>query len=349
MQQEINTLNRDKQSKENEVELSNNKISLKRESLENLRSEYHDIKSSEFNLDENSCKSCGQELQEDKKEENLEKFNTFKATRVSKNIELGKKAKLEVEELEAKITENEKVIAELNSTLEENNKNLEALKEESASIEKQLGLIDFSSYEEYKESQLKIENFNKEIEALLSSNKEKSLEQQNKLTELQKILNDTNTLLSKKEVLESNLKRVEELKEEERELAEKVAQLEKLEIQCEQFVVTKAQLLEDKLNDKFKLVKFKLFNKQVNGGIDETFVTTVDGVPFEDLNTAMQINAGLDIINTLTKHYKFLAPIFIDNRESVNQIIDIDSQIINLIVSDDKELRVEQEKTEGVA
>lgn len=62
-----------------------------------------------------------------------------------------------------------------------------------------------------------------------------------------------------------------------------------------------------------------------------------------DLNNAMKINAGLDIINTLTDYYNFKAPIFIDNRESVNEIVDVESQVINLIVSKHKNLRVEVE------
>ena len=71
------------------------------------------------------------------------------------------------------------------------------------------------------------------------------------------------------------------------------------------------------------------------------FRSTVDGVPYEDLNNAMRINAGLDIINTLSEHYEITAPIFADNAESVNELIDVKSQLIKLIVSKHKNLRVE--------
>jgi hypothetical protein len=50
------------------------------------------------------------------------------------------------------------------------------------------------------------------------------------------------------------------------------------------------------------------------------------------------VNAGLDIINALCKFNGVCAPIFIDNRESVNTLIETESQIINLVVSKDKEL-----------
>ena len=103
-------------------------------------------------------------------------------------------------------------------------------------------------------------------------------------------------------------------------------------------------MFEDKINSKFKKAKFKLFKELINGGIEETCETTFGGVPFSDLNSAMRINIGLDIINTLTDHYGINAPIFIDNRETVVELEPSKSQIISLIVSgEDKVLRFEKE------
>ncbi len=98
--------------------------------------------------------------------------------------------------------------------------------------------------------------------------------------------------------------------------------------------------MEDKINSSFKYVTFKMFDVQVNGGISETCQALVKGVPFSDANNASKYNAGLDVINTLSKHYDTTCPIFFDNRESVNRLIETDSQIVNLIVSQDKALRV---------
>ncbi|HCV6511510.1 TPA: hypothetical protein OWL66_002888, partial [Staphylococcus aureus] len=48
------------------------------------------------------------------------------------------------------------------------------------------------------------------------------------------------------------------------------------------------------------------------------------------------------IINTLSKHFKVTAPIFIDNAESVTELIKTESQQIQLIVNEqDKKLRME--------
>jgi hypothetical protein len=91
----------------------------------------------------------------------------------------------------------------------------------------------------------------------------------------------------------------------------------------------------------FSLVKFKLFDIQINGGIKDTCEAMVNGVPFGNVNTASKINAGLDIIKTLCEYYQVTAPVFIDNKESVTKIIATESQRICLEVSpDDKVLKI---------
>ena len=57
-------------------------------------------------------------------------------------------------------------------------------------------------------------------------------------------------------------------------------------------------------------------------------------------NNAMKINAGLDIINTICDALGMTAPIFVDNAEAVNQLTQSESQIIRLVVSEDKELKI---------
>ena len=112
----------------------------------------------------------------------------------------------------------------------------------------------------------------------------------------------------------------------------------------EEFIRTKVNLLEEKINGMFQYARFNLFKTNINGGLEEICETTYKGVGYSaGLNNAARINVGLDIINTLSKHYGILAPIFIDNAEAVTKLIPTDSQTISLIVSEpDKELRVER-------
>ena len=67
----------------------------------------------------------------------------------------------------------------------------------------------------------------------------------------------------------------------------------------------------------------------------------MNGTPYPDVNAAGKLNAGLDIINALCVAKGFSAPIFIDNRESVNEVIPTISQVINLRVSYDRTLTIQ--------
>lgn len=152
---------------------------------------------------------------------------------------------------------------------------------------------------------------------------------------------EINTQLAVETQIETAKKRVAELNEQESNYAQQISDLEKEQFVIENFIKRKIDTLENLINEKFQFVKFKLFETQINGAEVECCHMLIDGVPFSDANTASKINAGLDIINTLCDFYKITAPIFIDNRESIVNIIDCNSQIINLIVSKpDKTLRV---------
>jgi hypothetical protein len=103
-------------------------------------------------------------------------------------------------------------------------------------------------------------------------------------------------------------------------------------------------MLTERINSKFELARFKLFETQVNGGLAECCEATFNGVPYGSLNHGSRINVGLDIINTLSDFYRFAPPIFIDNAESVTSLLRTRGQQIRLVVSEsDKALRIEND------
>lgn len=137
--------------------------------------------------------------------------------------------------------------------------------------------------------------------------------------------------------------RIAQLGEEERRLAAEYERLEEQMYLTEEFIRTKVQMLESRINSKFCYARFKLFEQQINGGLAETCETLYKGVPYgSGLNNAARINVGLDIINTLSEHYGICAPIFVDNAEAVTQLTSTDSQVVAMYVSErDKTLRIE--------
>lgn len=167
----------------------------------------------------------------------------------------------------------------------------------------------------------------------------------------EKELNRKRDLLQKRDDLKAELvkkkfiakcdEEIASLREEEKSLAQKLADLEKSEHTIQLFTQAKIDEAERKINALFSVVSFKLFDKTIEGNPVETCEAMVLGRPYGTINNASQINAGLDIIRTLSKAYDVYAPIFIDNRESVTYILPMETQIINLVVSEnDTELRI---------
>ncbi len=163
-----------------------------------------------------------------------------------------------------------------------------------------------------------------------------SLKQQK--SALQSEIYQLQVILGHEDVIKRGKTRINELMSSEKSLAAQISDLEKQEFAMDAYTRCNMDLVESRVNGKFSLVKFRMFNTLINGGIEECCDCMVDGVPYSDVNSAGKIQAGIDIINTLSKHYNITAPIWIDNRESTNEIPHTESQLINLIVSNDKTL-----------
>ena len=159
--------------------------------------------------------------------------------------------------------------------------------------------------------------------------------------ELQQKASELSAQLQDEGQREKILARIEELKASEKSLAQQIADVDGEESRIKEVEHAKINIMESRVNGLFSIVKFKLFNELINGGIEETCEAMINGVPFGSLNNAGRINAGLDIINALSAHYGSNAPIFVDNAEAVVRLLPTNSQLIRLIVSgDDKVLRI---------
>lgn len=337
-------LNSDLKTKQFDIKLLENKLKNAREALEanksrreELYKEYDEVNAQTFT--EDACSYCGQALPVEKLNELNEQFNLKRAEKLDEIISIGKKVSEKIEELEKEIVSiGEKILVEKQS-LESINDLITTKRNEYTEVLKQ---------EEVNPNQAKINEIESQIEELRKQKLELVRNSSNAYTkdiESTKVnIAELNKKLAMFNLKFQNDKRIQELETELRKLTREYEENENLQIMCEQFMSARSSLIEDKVNNHFELVRFKLFETQINGGISETCVATVNGVPYPDLNHAMQINAGLDIIQGLQEVYNIKAPIFIDNAESITKIRDIDTQIIKLIVSEkDKKLRFEEE------
>ena len=308
--------------------------------IKKLREEWYQIESDQFEIDEQNfiCPTCGREYPEEKITEIREKArqNFIKNQEENKNginkegqarKSIVEKNKLRIDELQNYLKQYNDELTEINSKLKENEEN-----------QKNAKPFDINEVPEYKEKLSEIEKLQKEVDELVSCD---TTSIKTRKAEIKVKLDEVDKLLKVKEEQENIRARMKQLEVEETETADKINELEHQVFLIEKFSKLKVDLFENAINSHFNLVKFKLLTENMNGAIEETCIATVDGVPFDDLNNAKKITAGLDIINTLIKFEGKSAPIFIDNRESINELYNIDTQIISLIVTNDTTLRIE--------
>lgn len=307
-----NVLLEKKQDKLALEEAKKNLESLK-DLVEKSREEWQEVYKEQYQGDF-KCPTCGQDLLPDQIEKTMANFNKKKSEKLESIEEKAKDLKTKIEECEK--------------------------------------LIAIYEVKEYKEEDLPIEpprlqEIDQEINEVRSKLKDYSLDNKKYLLEKKDALNadleEINKQLSLQGQNEKIDERIKELEGQEKELAKAYEEQQRIIYLCEEYTKVYVGLVSDKINDSFDLVKFKLFENQINGGITETCEVTFDGVPYSDLNNAAKINAGLDVINSLSDKLDLKVPIFIDNAESVNELIKTDTQLIRLVVSKDKELKTEVE------
>ena len=140
-------------------------------------------------------------------------------------------------------------------------------------------------------------------------------------------------------------KRIATLQAEHRALGDKMAELERLIMLAEKFVTERCKLLEESINDLFPTISWKLFDTQINGGIADTCICMIPchgvSVPYASANTASRLYADIEIINVFSRFYGVQVPTFFDNKERVNGTPATEGQIITLSVSEDEQIRVE--------
>lgn len=296
----------------------------------------------EFEI-ENVCPTCGQELPAEKVEEaktrleeQREKFNLDKAERLATINNDGK-------ENNAKKVATEEEIRKLDVRRNKIDDELVVLHKEIDDLAEKYNAV-VTNYTAVASLETKLAELQKPDASAVNVKAERlrvlrtqQEVQEGKLAGYQK-------QLAAYEAAENARKRIEELEVRESTLAAQYEEYDRQIFLCESFTRQKVSLLESKINAKFRMANFTLFKENVtNDGIEECCETTFNGVPYTDLNNAARINVGLDIIKTLTEHYGFTAPIFVDNAEAVTKLIDMDDiQVIRLVVSGkDKALRLE--------
>lgn len=191
--------------------------------------------------------------------------------------------------------------------------------------------------------QMLITDTEKRIDRLNSDTAAEKTRLETEHAELTRRKLESDAVLAKEQTLIDTRRRIAELQAEQRTAAAEVEQMDRIIAMCEEFTRYRVQAITESVNSKFRLTRWRLFTEQVNGGLaDCCEPMDMNGSTFEGTNNAMQINIGMDIIDTLSAHFGRRVPLFVDNAESVTHLQPIGSQVVRLVVSEqDKELRIE--------
>lgn len=313
----------------------NKEIERESKRIATLQSEFDTFNAQQFNKE--SCPTCGQALPADKQAELEAEFNTNK----SKKLEEWKGLIESAVKLKANYEEQQEIMSS----------KIDSLTTEVSQYSDAYN-VKFKEYEAYSEPNVEDDPVYTDLKAqlfLLEIDDEPGAEAE----ELAKLDEELSSMKSKKAGLETELNkfkliddinhRILELENQQQKLVAEKNALDEAAFLMDEFIKAKVNMLEDVINSRFKLARFKMFNVMINGNIEECCETTYKGVPYRSMNNAARINVGLDIINALTSYYKVNAPVFIDNAEAVTEFVPVNSQTIKLIVDESKpQLTVEE-------
>jgi DNA repair exonuclease SbcCD ATPase subunit len=343
LEYKIKSQERDKNRSEYEVKSIDSQISSLNKQIDAMRTVYRSEYSKELTYPDGSfiCPTCKRPLEpediEEKQAEMLKNFNLEKSNKLKTIQEKGKKLNDDIQRLQKEkdnnllqIQNDENTILSLQEQKKFQEDNLPVVQNADNLISADQRWITLGNEIAELENQLNIVQTPKD---------------ENELNVGKKIINDAiddlKAKIAKKDQIVRANKRIQELNDQMDKANQELAELEHMECTLTAFQKAKDAELTKRINGMFQLVSFTFTSEQLNGNDKINCTMWVNNAPYADANSAGKINAGLDIINAICKNKDITAPIFIVNRETTNALIPTLSQIINLRVSNDPIIKIQ--------
>ena len=285
------------------------------------------------------CALCGQELPDEMaRREEEERQKAF-----------AERKKRETTTLEAKAEVTARMIESLEAQAADARRRAEKYRAKIAGLEKRADElkavalyevleVDPSMDEEYRWTALALRKAERDIPAEQGADIRRLLDAKKELSDE---IFGIEKMLAARAQFEAAQKRMAELSRDKERLLCEMGKKERMLADLEKFTAYKCSLMENKVNAMFRTARWKMFDVQINGGVSECCECLVGGVPYADANSAARVNTGLEIIDVFSRESGVSAPIFIDNRESINDLYPVSAQVVSLVVTGEKPLRVE--------
>ncbi len=288
------------------------------------------------------CPTCGQRLPDEKIVEAAAKaeanWKAAKAEQLAQINNQGKMLKSEIESLTTRVEDIQENIRKTNSILDEYKARMDELSEQSSQIPSYQDMLEDNA--EHAELQQRYntlvaeihdaaENIEKNAQAIAAKVDPLKAKMESVMVE--------RTELEKRMAQKSTNERIDEerkrLLANQSTLQQAIAEYEAAEADIAGFKKEKITAVENGVSSLFRMVHWKMYEANVtNSGEKEICQAIIDGVPYEQQNTATKVNAGIDITTAFGQAYGVSAPLFIDNAESVTDLLETERQLIKLTV-----------------
>lgn len=303
-----------------------------------------------WNAEDGICPHCGQPLPAEDveriKKESKDRFNEHKSN-------ASKKIQEEFNGIQQEYTDAKNILEKLdNDRMVTTNQLVKANKtlKEAEFKKREVDAEKPKTYEQILAEKEEYQQVVKELADLQAElDKPSETEETSKmLTELEKErepigirYNEVLELLGKKEAFDRITARIAEINEDKLTYRAQLDELDKQLDVVREYNQKADQLLEDRVNEHFRFVKWSMFKTNLKGEREATCECYHDGVPYRRLNTAAKVNAGIDIAYTFAKYNEIEVPMLLDECESVNHPICRGGQQIRMVVTTDDELKFE--------
>lgn len=340
------------------------------EKLQNARTQYPKIKDTEwdntvlesiksetFKDADTICPTCGQNLPKEKIEQLKSRFEQKKQERINQQlkaeeeweqdkkrkldevIQIGNKAYTDMKEahkqeetLTSEISELTEELEQIKTSLDAENKNLEAIPKEP----------DFSGNAEYQQILASIKEKQQELNSL-DNGEEAKKQLSEQLSGKKQELAAVNQRIGEANNNVRIDEQIEKLQESQKQYAQSKADAQMILDELKSLSMAKNTALEDAVNKYFDGVKVKLFDTQKNGEVVDACIWYVqDKGNWKKLignaNTALMMKGKIAIMDGLQKFYGVSYPIFVDCAAELDNSslagIKADAQLIFLKVTE---------------
>lgn len=338
-----------------QLDICNERIAQLNTEVEAARTRWQELNATTYTgtaLDE-VCPTCGQRLPAEKIAEAAAKAEAnWKANKVQQLEAInhqGKKLKAEIDSLTTRVEDMQANIDKTNAMLDEFKAKMDELNDKKSKVPSVQDMLDENA--EYAELQKRYNALVAEIHAEAESTEKTEEAIAAKVEPLKakmESLMAERTELEKRMVQKATNERIDEerkrLLANQTTLQQAMAEFEQAEADVAGFKKEKITAVENGVSSLFRIVRWKMYEPNVtNSGEKEICQAIIDGVPYEQQNTATQVNAGIDIATAFGQAYGVSAPLFIDNAESVTNLLETEHQLIKLTVVPNAKLAISAE------